>query len=246
MLVPVRGTLAELRKRTRTMPQMKAALSLVPIPPVYIFNVGNREWRGRVGAGKGYNIPACKPGQKYSDPIIIDSLVLTEYDLADGANNMGTLSNPGQTGIVDGQRYIGVANDIIGTDSTSAALDLFSTNLEWFGVFSTTNKTPSAEELATANGKLREMMKLVYAKGAELVEQNQAVPMLDRKNYNDAAEFLGVTPLWGNHDHVLDTCPICKNRIMQGALKCTHCGEKLNAANIAKFLGSKEDDKTLS
>lgn len=240
MLVPVRGTIADMRKRTRTMPQMRAALSLVQIPPVYIFNVGQREWRNRVGAGKGYTILACKPGQKYSEPIVIDSLMLSEYDLADGANNMGTLSNPGQTGVVDGQRYIGVANDIIGTDSTSAALDLFTSNLEWFGVFATVNETPTAEELATANQKLREMMKLIYAKGAELVEQNQPVPMLDRKNYNESAEFLGVKPLWGNHDHAMDRCVFCKEPIVGGAIKCKHCNSRLDTKEAKELMGITE------
>ena len=152
MLMPVRANATEmLRKRNRTMPAMKAALGTVKVPPVYIFNVWTRTW----GEGK-YTIPACPEGEDHSEPLVIDGLVLSEYDLGDGGANMGTAVDAGMA----------VAQDIIGVNSTSPALDLFTTNREWFGVFATTNEQPTKKEIAAARAKLVRMMELIYAKGS--------------------------------------------------------------------------------
>jgi hypothetical protein len=239
MLVPMQGTVTELKKRTRTLPQMQAALNTIKVPPVYIFNIFNRAWPNRVGAGRSYSIPACEPGEAYSKPVEVSSLVFTEYDPAGGAGVMGVTSDPGMNAEIDGQHLIGVTNDIIGTNSTSAALDPFTTNLEWFGVFATMNKVPTKEELAKAKGKLSQMMRLIYAKGAEKIEQNEPVAMLDRGNYNDAANFLGRKPLWGHQEHILDRCIFCQESIQEGAIKCRHCNERLDSPEAKKLIAKK-------
>lgn len=215
MLVPVAGDLKalELNRRNRTMPAMAKALNTVKVPPIYIFNIGPRSWAKGNGAQGRYEIPACEAGKPYSKPLVIDGLVLSEYDLGDGAGNMATAVDPGAE----------VASDIVGTRSTSAALDLFTTNLEWFGVFATVNEKPTKAELEAAREKLTRMMELIYAKGSELVQAGEKVNMLDRKNYNEAAEFLGRQPLWGSHEHALTACPWCAEPVREGAVICKSC-----------------------
>lgn len=236
MLVPVQGGVATLQKRNRQIQMQEAGLRSVKLPSVYIFNVSRREFRNRIGAGKSYVIPACRPGEMYSEPLEISNLILSEIDLADGGNNMGVVMNPGLSGVVEiggeSQRVIGVANDIIGTDSTSPALGLFTTNLEWCGVFATLNELPTDEELAIANMKLRQRAELVYASGAELVQAGKNVPMEDRPIYNEAAETLGRKPFWGTLEHTRAACPECHEDVIGGATYCKHCQQAIDPASV--------------
>lgn len=237
MLVPVQGGVANLQKRVRTIQQQEAALATVPIPSVYIFNVGPREWRNRFAAGRAYTIPACPKDAPYSPPLVVSTLCLSEIDLADGGNNMGVIMNPGLSGIMnvngEPQKVVGVANDIIGTDSTAAALELNTTNLEWFGVFVSQNKIPTEDELLVARDKKRQMDQLIYATGAEKVHAGEKVAMIDRPRYNEAAAALGVKPLWGNLDHTRASCPECHEDIIEGAHYCKHCQQAIDPASVA-------------
>lgn len=237
MLVPVQGGVASLQKRNRTIHYQEAAMRTVHLPSVYIFNVSRREFRNRIGAQKSYNIPACEPGENYSEPVVIPSLCLSEIDLADGGNNMGFTTNAALNGVVkigdNEQKVIGVANDIIGTDSSSPGLGLYTTNLEWFGVFATLNEEPTEEELAEANAKWRQYCDLVYSTGAALVQRGDDVRMEDRPRYNEAAEVLGRKPLWGSLDHTKGSCPECHEDIIQGANFCKHCQQAIDSASVA-------------
>lgn len=233
MLVPVQGGVASLNKRTRQIHNQSAMLRNVAIPSVFIFNVGPKEHRNRIGAGRSYNIPACPAGKSHSEPVEIKSLILSEIDIADGGGNMGVISDPGMSTNTESGRMIGVANDIIGTDSTSQPLSLNTTNLEWFGVFATMNAVPTQEELDTARGKFVQMQKLIYDTGAEHVKQNHSVDSMDRKVYNEAASFLGVKQLWGDSDHSLGRCPECKEAINAEATYCKHCQQAIDPASVA-------------
>jgi hypothetical protein len=237
MLVPVQGGVENLQKRNRQIHMQEAGLRSVKLPEIYIFNVSRREFPNRAAAGKTYTIKACKPGEKYSEPVVIKSIVLSEIDLADGGNNMGVVMNPGLSGVVEiggeERHVIGVANDIIGMNSTSPALGLYTTNLEWWGVFATTNAKPTDEELELANSKLRQRMELVYSTGAEMVQSGQNIPMIDRPVYNEAAEVLGRAPFWGSNDHQLARCPECQENIIAGATFCKHCQQAIDPASVA-------------
>ena len=246
MLVPIHGdknavTSLQLNKRNRTMPTMASALATVAAPPVYIFNIWKRPWDDC-----GYRIPACKQGKRYSAPLVIDALVLAEYDLGDGGGNMGTTVDPGMAValsiigatkdptlkvVVDGEAEE-VEEEVIG----GIPGGLFTTNKEWFGVFATTNKTPTEQELQQADAKLRQMMQLIYDTGSELLQAGEKVDMLNRRNYNDAAKFLGRAPLWGNQEHTMDRCVFCKEPIVAGAVKCKHCGSRLDSQEAKKLM----------
>jgi len=226
MLVPVQGGVQALQKRNRQIFAQEAALSLVEIPNVYIFNVGPRVWKG-VGAGREWTIPPCPKGARRSEPIAVPMLNLSEIDLADGGNNLGIVIDPAVTGIqkqgTERRQVNGVVDDIIGRNSTTRELDLFTTNGEWFGVFSSATEEPTDEEIEAASDKLHQMAQLVYQTGAEKVQAGDKVRMEDRKLYNWATQQLGLKPLWGNLEHTMSQCPECGEDIREGANVCKHC-----------------------
>lgn len=246
MLVPVQGgaDALQLNKRNRTMPTMREALATVKAPPTYIFNTWKRPWDE-----KGYRIPACKPGKPYSKPLVIDALVLAEYDLGDGGGNMGTTVDPGMAVALS---IIGASIDptlrIVGGEAEEVTEEivggipggLFTTNKEWFGVFATQNEVPTDEEVDKATGKLRTMQQLIYSTGSELLQSGEKVDMLNRRNYNDAAKFLGLAPLWGNQEHTMDRCVFCKEPIVAGAIKCKHCNSRLDSKEAKELMNPAE------
>jgi hypothetical protein len=235
MLVPVQGGVAALQKRNRTIHEQEAALATIDLPMVYIFNVGLREWRG-VGGGKEWVIPACPKGARHSEPVAIPTLCISERDLADGGNNLDTIMDAALSGSrkigKEVKHVMGVADDIIGKNSTAAGLDLHTTNGEWFGVFVTPNEEPEEEQLDAADAKLREMMQLVYQTGADKVAAGERVSMPDRKRYNEAAIHLGTPPLWGKLDHTMAECPECGEDIRKGAKVCKHCQLAIDPASV--------------
>ena len=239
MLVPVQGGVANLQRRVRNIEDAEAALASVEIPAIYIYNVGARTWLHRIGAGKTWTIPACKPGEEYSDPVTIPQLSVSEFDPASGDNNMGVMTNNGLNSQVGGRFKVGVANDIIGTNSSEAGLSLSTTNLEWFGVFYSLSNPPTKAQVAEAHNKLRQMMELRYSKGAEIVEQkmpenqNMSLRMQERKIYNEAAIYLGYKPLFGDGNQALDNCPECREPIKPGATFCKHCQQSIDPASVA-------------
>jgi hypothetical protein len=264
MLVPVHGdknqvNALNLNKRNRTMPTMAAALKTVPSPPIYIFNVWIRPWGERP-----YRIPGCKPGKPYSKPLVIDALVLAEYDLGDGGGNMGTTVDPGME---VARSLIGIqsapllkvlkhdeddenAEDVIEeiTDELIGGIPggLFTTDKSWFGVFATMNEVPKQDELELANRKLKQMMQLIYDTGSELLQAGEKVDMLNRRNYNDAAKFLGRAPLWGNQEHTMDRCVYCKEPIVAGARKCRHCGSRLDSKEAKALMRGDQPEEAVN
>lgn len=237
MLVPVQGGIENIQRRNRMIFMQQAGLASVDLPNVYIFNISRNVFPTRVGAGKTYTIPACAKGKAYSKPVIVPALILSEIDHADGGNNMGVVMNPAENSIVEmgdeERKVIGVVNDIIGTDSTSPADGEFTTNLEWLGVFATRNETPTEKELAGARERLKHHMELIYAKGADKVQQGESIPMLDRPVYNEAAEFLGRNTFWGNTEHAKGNCPECGENIIAGAKFCKHCRQPIDPTSVA-------------
>ena len=150
---------------------------------------------------------------------------------------MGVIMNPGVSAVIkvaDGERkVIGIADDIIGTSSSSPAFGLFTTNGEWMGVFWSHSNPPKHEEVLAAGAKMKKRMELVYQQGAELVQAGTAVKPNDRAIYNEAADVLGRPQFWGSLQHTLGQCPECKENIIDGATFCKHCQQAIDPASVA-------------
>jgi hypothetical protein len=225
LLHPVSGDVnpAEMNRRN-VPPKMKMIANQDPkrFPPVYIFNVGPRRHEFPPNDRGARYLEACPKGELVSKPLIFRCIESEIYDLADGAGNMAWHDEEG----------LDKAKALIGCGE---ALSLYTKNLEWFGVFISENAKPSDDEIETALGKWHQMAKLIYETGSDKVSQNIPVDQIDRAIYNEAAAVLGKESLFGSTAHTMATCPICFNKIMQGARKCTHCNEALTPENIAKF-----------
>jgi len=228
MLVPVAGVPnpREMNRRNRAfIPTMLKDQDPAKFPPVYIFNTFNREHHMYCGSKGLKVIPACPAGQPYGQPLALRAIEVEEYDLADGAGNMSYWTDDG----------IEVARDVIGVNSQGAAFGLYTTNLEWWGVFATVNAEPTKEELAGAKAKLTRMMQLIYENGKKLAAQGPAGLSQIGENHALAAAFLGVPAPWGTVQQAMDACPWCKNPVNQGAIKCPTCHEILDLEAAAKL-----------
>jgi hypothetical protein len=242
MLVPVSGGVAALQKRNRSYPMQRAMNASIQMPQVYIFNVGLDPWKG-VGGGKEWVIPARKKGTRFGGPVAVPMFNLSEIDIADGGNNMSTVTDRALAGEVDlGDRVVsvpGVVNDILGESSGSADLELYTTNGRWKGVFYSMSEEPSDEEIERAEECYREYMMMFYTEGKQRVEQNMkesensSLRMQERKMFNRAASYLGYQPLYGQGEMKRGECPECKGSINEGANICVHCKSDITPTAIA-------------
>lgn len=241
MLVPVQGGVAALQKRNRSFPLQSAMLATLSLPSVYIFNVGLDPWKG-VGGGKEWTIPAKPKNGRYSNPVEVPMLNLSEIDLADGGNNMGVVTDRALSGVVtvagEEKQVPGVVDDIMGSISSSADLSLYTTNGKWKGVFWSMSPHPSEEEIERAEENYREYMLLVYSEGKQRVEQNMkesenaSLRMQERKMFNRAANFLGYQALYGEGEMRRGVCPECRGSVNDGANICVHCKSDITASAV--------------
>ncbi len=229
--------IASQQKRSRDIRLHEGMVKSLKLPTISIFNVSKTPYFNRIGAGRGYTIPACEPGERYSEALKIPALVYSEKDIADGNNTMGTIPNPGIAGVLDingeDTHVIGIANDILGTHSSSPGLGITTTNLEWMGCFATMNEVPTEAELADANYKRRQRLELIYAQGAELVQHGATISTGDRALYNETAEELGRKRFFGSVEHTKGKCPECLEDINEGAMFCKNCQQAIDPASVA-------------
>ena len=227
-LVPHVGSLEPSKMNRRQRPTIPALLQQddpAKFPPVYVFNTFNREHRVNMG-GKGFKVvPACPPDKPFSEPLVLRSIEIEEYDLADGVGSMSFTAEDG----------LDVARDVIGVRSTYAALGLYSTNLEWWGVFATLNNPPKKDELEEAKRKLTRMMRVIFENGKVLAASGPLGLASISPNHNIAAEFLGESKPWTTSPEVARiNCPECAEKIMPSAKVCIHCKAKLDGkGNLA-------------
>lgn len=228
MLVPVAGDYNGAEVNRRNLPPLPKHLKNQDpkrFPPIYVFNVGPRRHEFEALSHGARFLEPCPKGQEYSEPLVMQDIECQPYDLADGAGNMAWWQEEGYE----------KACALVGITKDEAEPTLYTANLKWFGVFITHNQKPTQKEVSDAKECLQRMMELIYATGSDLVSQNVNVRPEDRRIYNEAAQFLGHKQLYGTSAHMMATCPICKNSIIAGAKKCTHCNEMLTPENIKKF-----------
>lgn len=249
MLVPHTGELAPSimnRRQRANIPALLRQADPERFPPVYVFNVFNREHQIHFGSKGLKTIPACPAGRSFGPPLVFKAIEIEEYDLADGQGNMSFTAEEGMT----------VARDVIGVNSTYAQLGLYTTNLEHWGVFVTDRLdkcrecdgsgkvgksdkacaecfgmggVPSSKELAAANAKLTKLMRVIFANGKALAAKGPMGLDQIQENHNLAAAFLGEQTPWATAPQVARTaCPHCAEAILPAAKKCIHCGEWLD------------------
>lgn len=230
MLVPVAGNYdaAEVNRR-RVPPIPKSLREQDPrkFPPAYIFNVGpKRHEFPPLNKGPRY-LEACPKGKPYGEPLVLRNIEMEPYDLADGGGNMAWNEEDG----------FEKAKALIHEGRGGLSLD--AEDLTWWGVFVTENAEPTKKELADARAKLTRMMRLIYDTGSGLKLRGHVFPVNSRdpEIYNEAADFLGQSPLFGVADHTMGKCVFCKESIIDGAVLCRHCGSRQDSKEAQELRG---------
>ena len=217
MLVPVKGipNPSEANRRNRAIiPSVLRNQDPNRFPPVYIFNIYDRSHVIPFGGFGTRTILACPKDAEYSEALVLDAMVLQEYDLADGSGNMSFTAEDGME----------VARDLIGVNSSSPGIGLYTTNLEWWGVFATRSEKPLRRELDAARAKLTKMMQFIFENGKALAQEGPLGLNKIGPNHYRAAEYLNLSAPWATVASPMERCPVCKESIQPEALKCRFCG----------------------
>jgi len=183
-----------------------AAPALAPEYRVYIFNLGPLEHRVEKGSVGTFRIPACEPGEPYSEPLVLPSVVLDSYFIE---NEMKTHSVSGEF----------MAQDIV--HPTIGANWSFGQNLDDLGVFWTKNKTPHEAELQKTRGRMEVTFRklLTMATSIETSGKLDDITPLMRI----AASYFGEDRQWNKIYVKLSDCPNCGEPAKAGII--THrCG----------------------
>jgi len=193
------------------------------LPPLYIFNIYQKQWDVPLGGLGTFHIPACQEGKPCSEPLKVKGMNRDEYDLGDGNGHMSW-------NVITGED---LAKSIVGLDSGSPALGTFTTNREWWGVFISRNDVPSEAELAEAQKKLTALMTLYLEQGDALAAQGK--PGDIGPNERKAAQFLNQKRAWAQLPEKMDSCPGCGEPIKPGVIKCKECGAILDMEKAASL-----------
>lgn len=187
-------------------------------PSLYIHNIHNMQHRAELGGLRTWIIPPCPEGQEYST-LKIPGLIPEDYDMGDGNGNMAMAFTMGED----------LAKEIVGTDTAMKDLQLYTTNKEWFGVFSSRNEVPTKKELEKSREKLDAMMTLLVADGnRRAMEGNSDKPGVGVNSigpmHRKAVLYTGQKVSWMTPSEKYIECPGCGEKVKPTILKHPACG----------------------
>lgn len=207
-----------------SLPGQRRVANLDPLTPkqlrdaerdaVYIYNVGPKEHR--VSLSRLYVIPACKPGEDVSEPLIVPGYVYTSKQ-----KSVVGLHVTYEWHTDDG---IDVARDIVGTYPFKSP----SENLIPYGVFIAASPIPTAEEIATAKShrvdKLWERVReaddaYVINNGRVDVGQGRTATNISADAVQAAIE-LGIERPYASANVTMRKCEDCGTSNMPNAVRC--------------------------
>lgn len=193
------------------------------VPPVYIFNVSPNAFIENRGGLGDFVIQACPEGAKVSPATVIPGVVKEFYD--NGTTTKGLALHEG----------INVARDVVGISSADRQCGVFTTNLEWHGVFISKTKEPSDKDIAAARAKRKERNLYVineadglYLKGPKGMEEI-GIP------HRLAAREENVKRPWSEKTVSQETCPACGSDVRPGIAVCPVCAVILNEELARKY-----------
>lgn len=193
-------------------------------------------------------VPACKPGEDYSDPLVLDGLTIERYPLRE--NRMDILMHKDATGWNDAHQMIGVGKHLPPSNSL-VPLGLFVTRGNPnFPRLSEKDQQdpekrrwwlrerfkPTAEELTKArtalNGHLNKLVN--EARSAAAQGQKAAEETIRPDRHIRAAQMLGLDPQaerWMQNavpEAARVKCSFCGVSMPDGVPKCPNCKEIVN------------------
>lgn len=197
---------------------------------VYIFNVGPWAQTQSCGSLGVKHIPACPEGKDYSEPLVLDGLMIERYPLREGT--MDLLMHKNATGW-------NVAGEIIGAKGTPHTLP--GNSLEKYGIFRSRSNPPKKEEIAEARKNLNRHLNMLVneARSAAAQGQKAAEDTIRPDQHIRAGIMLGLDPqveLWMNSaipQVKREKCEACGKPYETGQMICG-CGFILDQAKYEK------------
>ncbi len=179
---------------------------LAPAYQVFIFNLMPMEWKVEKGSVGTFTIKGCDPGEPYSDPLVLPSVVQDSYFIE---NEMKTHSVSGEF----------MAQDIV--HPTIGANWSFGQNLDDLGVFWTKNKKPNEAEISKTRTRLE-------ATGRKFLQMATSIETAGRLDditplMRIFATYFGEDRPWNRIYRKLADCPGCGEPVKPGIIK-HHCG----------------------
>ena len=177
-------------------------IDLTPKYYLYIFNLRDFEYVIEHGTHGRIVIPACKPGEPYSQPVAIPSVNLYVTTNMNGERQVLPLD------IVSGER---VVRSIINPGDGGVNTDL----TQW-GCFVSRSKTPSEEEISEARKKLEATYnrELIEARKKEAMGKIGDITNTER----EAAGYFKLPYSWNQVSITLNDCPGCGSPVKPGII----------------------------
>lgn len=190
-------------------------------PTVYIFSVCPEARVVSKGGLGEFVIPAKQPGQRVSEPLKIRGMHPEHMHLGGPISPVNYI--PGKD----------LAADIVGTNSSDRGIGRHTSNLEWLGVFITTNEKPTNQELAAAESKRKQYLERLVS-DADAKQMRGKAAEIDGPE-RAAAHELNLKKSWAEKPTAMDACPACGSAVAPGVAVCPTCKAILNEELARRF-----------
>lgn len=201
------------------------------------------------------HIPACREGEEYSDPVVLEGLIIERYPLRE--NKMDILMHKDSTGWNVAHEMIGVGKHLPPSNS-KVKYGLFVTkgnpdieplsekdarDPEKKRLWLRKRFKPTAEEVAKANKALNAEFNRLVSQARSAAQQGEKAmeDTIRAERHILAAQKLGLDPkaeLWmrmavSEKDRI--HCKFCKVSIPADSIKCQNCNEVLDRKAYEKL-----------
>lgn len=183
-----------------------AAPQLAPAYKVRIFNLLPLEWNVEKGSVGTFRIQACEPGEPYSEPLVLPSVVVDSYFVE---MELKTHSVSGEF----------MAQDIL--HPTIGKNWSFGQNLDELGCFWTKNEKPTEKEIAIARSKMEDSGRKLMAMATRIEtagKLDDITPLM-----RIFATYFGEDRQWNRIYKKLADCPGCGETVKPNIIRHS-CG----------------------
>lgn len=170
--------------------------NLPTLPPLYIFNVSDKEVRWHQPGFDFYTVPACSSDAEYSDPCIISGLV--QYEILEIDRTKWLIHNAEE-----------VAQEILQIGAGKPPEQ----NLENFGLFRSWSNPPKPSEVAAAKKRFLGTLEAIVKDGNYIHSQGQKKGpdgLMIGSEHMWAANLLGQQTEWSKGARQMVPCPECQ------------------------------------
>lgn len=210
----------------------KARPNLPNVPPLYVFNVSNKEYKWREPGFEQYIVPACKDGEEYSTPCMIPGIVIEEVLIVDKTElNMYNAEE------------IAMAIFHAGPGMRPQG------DLRKFGLFVSRTNPPSDEDVAHAQHLLMQTCEALVADGDRIHAEGQSKGLggqMITDEHRWAAKQAKQEREWSKGIVPMKECPVCHRPVARSAavhLPWSECGAVLDWDKAIAAGLKKEEDR---